>query len=72
VEEHRNCKITETFRGGKTLFNRNYDTTLDSFFGFLGGDRYNSPFSTWVHYAQLAFIGVCSYIILFCGCKTGG
>jgi hypothetical protein len=39
---------------------------------FLGGDPINSPFGTWVHYAQSAYLVLVLGTMFFGGTCVGG
>jgi hypothetical protein len=54
------------------MFGGTSDNGFDQITDFIAGDRYNSPFGTWVHYAQCATIALISCVFIFGGCRTGG
>jgi hypothetical protein len=54
------------------MFGVSNDSGFDQLTDFVGGDRYNSPFATWVYYALWATILLICCVFIFCGCRTGG
>ena len=54
------------------MFEHSGESILGPVGDFLGGDSINSPFGTWIHYGQSAYLGIVVCTLFFGGTSTGG
>ncbi len=54
------------------MFDPSERGSFDQIASFLSGDREVCPFTSWIHYAQTAYVGIIVSTFLFCGTSAGG